>query len=89
MVLEPEYSASPSAQAVPTKARDTTVLRTLVEHTIFKGTLRRRPWHIINRMEAVGGELNAFTTKEETTVYTIFPQGNAARAIELDGRPGY
>ncbi len=34
-------------------------------------------------MEAVGGELNAFTTKEETTVYTIFPQGNAARAIEL------
>lgn len=55
----------------------------LVEHTIFKGTLRRRPWHIINRMEAVGGELNAFTTKEETTVYTIFPQGAAARAIEL------
>ena len=55
----------------------------LVEHTIFKGTLRRRPWHIINRMEAVGGELNAFTTKEETTVYTIFPRGNANRAIEL------
>jgi len=55
----------------------------LVEHTIFKGTLRRRPWHIINRMEAVGGELNAFTTKEETTLYTIFPQGSAARAIEL------
>lgn len=55
----------------------------LVEHTIFKGTLRRRPWHIINRMEAVGGELNAFTTKEETTLYTIFPQGTAARAIEL------
>lgn len=55
----------------------------LVEHTIFKGTIRRRPWHIINRMEAVGGELNAFTTKEETTLYTIFPQGSAARAIEL------
>lgn len=55
----------------------------LVEHMIFKGTQRRRPWHIINRMEAVGGELNAFTTKEETTLYTIFPQGSAARAIEL------
>lgn len=55
----------------------------LVEHTIFKGTMRRRPWHIINRMETVGGELNAFTTKEETTVYTVFPQGAAARAIEL------
>ena len=55
----------------------------LVEHTIFKGTGRRSSWHIINRMEAVGGELNAFTTKEETVVYTVFPAGNDARAIEL------
>lgn len=55
----------------------------LVEHTIFKGTSRRSPWHIINRMEAVGGELNAFTTKEETTVYSIYPAGNTARAAEL------
>ncbi len=55
----------------------------LVEHTIFKGTEKRSSWHIINRMEAVGGELNAYTTKEETTVYSIFPSGNAARAIEL------
>lgn len=54
-----------------------------VEHTIFKGTTHRRPWHINNRMEAVGGELNAFTTKEEITVYTIFPRGHLARAAEL------
>ncbi|MDE6526957.1 MAG: insulinase family protein [Muribaculaceae bacterium] len=54
-----------------------------VEHTIFKGTRRRSSWHVINRMEAVGGELNAFTTKEETVVYSIFPSGNASRAIEL------
>lgn len=54
-----------------------------VEHTIFKGTARRSSWHIINRMEAVGGELNAYTTKEETVVYSIFPSGNAPRAIEL------
>jgi len=54
-----------------------------VEHTIFKGTERRSSWHIINRMEAVGGELNAFTTKEETVVYSIFPSGAAARAAEL------
>jgi peptidase, M16 family len=54
-----------------------------VEHTIFKGTQRRSSWHIINRMEAVGGELNAFTSKEETVVYSIFPSGNAPRAIEL------
>ncbi len=54
-----------------------------VEHTIFKGTRRRRSWHIINRMESVGGELNAYTTKEETVVYSVFPAGNASRAIEL------
>ena len=54
-----------------------------VEHTIFKGTSRRSSWHIINRMEAVGGELNAFTTKDETVVYSAFPAGNLARAAEL------
>lgn len=54
-----------------------------VEHTIFKGTARRRSWHIINRMEAVGGELNAYTTKEETTLYSVFPYGNLNRAVEL------
>lgn len=54
-----------------------------VEHTIFKGTGRRRACHIINRMESVGGELNAFTSKEETYVYTIFPNGNLGRAVDL------
>ena len=38
-----------------------------VEHVLFKGTTTRDSWHINNRMESVGGELNAFTTKEETT----------------------
>lgn len=54
-----------------------------VEHTIFKGTGRRRAGHIINRMEAVGGDLNAFTSKEETNVYSVFPRGNLSRAIDL------
>lgn len=54
-----------------------------VEHTIFKGTARRRACHIINRMEAVGGELNAFTSKEETNVYSVFPRGHLSRAVEL------
>lgn len=54
-----------------------------VEHTIFKGTARRSAWHILNRMEAVGGELNAFTSKEETTVYTAFPAAQLSRAAEL------
>lgn len=54
-----------------------------VEHTIFKGTAHRRSWHIINRMESVGGELNAYTTKEETVLYSVFPSGNLNRATEL------
>lgn len=54
-----------------------------VEHTIFKGTQRRSSWHIINRMESVGGELNAFTTKEDTVVYSAFPKGSLIRAVEL------
>ncbi len=54
-----------------------------VEHTIFKGTHRRSSWHIINRMENVGGELNAFTTKEDTVVYTTFPKGALSRAVDL------
>ena len=54
-----------------------------VEHTIFKGTGRRRACHIINRMESVGGDLNAYTSKEETNVYSVFPRGHLARAIDL------
>ena len=54
-----------------------------VEHTIFKGTTRRRSWHINNRMERVGGELNAYTTKECTTLYTVFPSRHLSRAVEL------
>lgn len=54
-----------------------------VEHTVFKGTTRRRACHINGRMEAVGGDLNAFTTKEETAIYTVFPRGNLSRAVEL------
>lgn len=54
-----------------------------VEHTIFKGTASRRSSSIINCMETVGGELNAYTTKEETYVYSVFPTGNAGRAVKL------
>ncbi|MDE7025682.1 MAG: insulinase family protein [Paramuribaculum sp.] len=54
-----------------------------VEHTIFKGTLHRRAGHILNRMESVGGELNAYTTKELTMLYSVFPPGNMQRALEL------
>ena len=54
-----------------------------VEHTIFKGTTHRRAWHILNRMERVGGELNAYTTKEGTMIYSVFPHVHLPRAIDL------
>lgn len=54
-----------------------------VEHTIFKGTVHRSRWHISNRMEKVGGELNAYTTKEETVIYTVAPQGYVDRSMQL------
>jgi predicted Zn-dependent peptidase len=54
-----------------------------VEHTIFKGTTHRRAWHILNRMETVGGELNAYTTKEGTMLYSVFPSQYMERAVEL------
>lgn len=53
------------------------------EHMLFKGTAKRRAHHIINRMENVGGELNAYTNKEETVIYTIFLEEHMERAVEL------
>lgn len=54
-----------------------------VEHMIFKGTTHRRAWHILNRMESVGGDLNAFTQKEETTIYTTCLKEDFRRAVDL------
>ena len=54
-----------------------------VEHMLFKGTDKRKVHHILNRMETVGGELNAYTTKEETFLYTVCLQDDIERAIEL------
>ena len=53
------------------------------EHMMFKGTEKRRAWHIINRMETVGGDLNAYTNKEETVVYAAFMKEHFNRAAEL------
>lgn len=56
-----------------------------VEHTIFKGTWKRKSAAISARMEAIGGELNACTSKEDTIIYTSAPAGYSERAIELLG----
>lgn len=56
-----------------------------VEHMLFKGTSRRRSGHIINRLENVGGELNAFTSKEETVVYAAVLREHLEKAVDLIG----
>lgn len=54
-----------------------------IEHSIFKGTRKRRAFHVLSRIEDVGGELNAYTTKEETAIYASFLTEYYPRASEL------
>jgi len=54
-----------------------------IEHSVFKGTKKRRAFHVLSRIEDVGGELNAYTTKEETTLYSTFLSQDYERAAEL------
>jgi predicted Zn-dependent peptidase len=54
-----------------------------IEHVIFKGTQKRKSHHIISRLEDVGGELNAYTTKEETCIHASFLKEYMDRTLEL------
>lgn len=54
-----------------------------LEHVIFKGTEKRKAYHILSRLEDVGGELNAYTTKEDTCIYASFLSKDYERALEL------
>lgn len=54
-----------------------------LEHSIFKGTKKRRAFHVLSRLDSVGGELNAYTTKEEICFYASFTNQHTTRAIEL------
>jgi len=54
-----------------------------IEHCIFKGTQKRKSFHILNRLDSVGGDLNAYTTKEETAVYASFLNEYYSRTLEL------
>lgn len=56
-----------------------------VEHLLFKGTKRRSSGQIINKLENVGGELNAFTSKEETVVYAVVLSEHLEKAVDLIG----
>lgn len=54
-----------------------------IEHVIFKGTEKRKAYHVLSRMEDIGAELNAYTTKEETVVHATFLKEHYGRALEL------
>ena len=53
------------------------------EHVTFKGTERRKAWHILNCLESVGGDLNAYTNKEGTVYYSAILKEHIARAADL------
>ena len=65
------------------EAPDEEGLAHFCEHVSFKGTSRRRAWHIINSLERVGGDLNAFTNKEETVYYAAVLRDHLPRAVDL------
>lgn len=54
-----------------------------IEHLIFKGTQKRKAYHILSHMENVGGEINAYTGKEDTCIYASFMNTHYARCMDL------
>ncbi len=54
-----------------------------IEHSVFKGTKKRKAFYVLSRIEGVGGELNAYTTKEETVLYSTFLAEYYDRSAEL------
>ena len=60
-----------------------TGLAHFLEHCVFKGTKKRSGIQTISRLDEVGGELNAYTAKEELCLHASFPKQHLARAIEL------
>lgn len=54
-----------------------------IEHNLFKGTKKRKTYHILSRLDDVGGELNAYTTKEETIIHASFLPEHLNRSTEL------
>ena len=85
-----QYVDSPVAHCgiiINTGSRDEALqeqgLAHFIEHTIFKGTRKRKSFHILSRLEDVGGELNAYTTKEETAIHASFLAEYYERTMEL------
>jgi predicted Zn-dependent peptidase len=54
-----------------------------IEHMIFKGTKRRKSFQILSHLENVGGDLNAFTSKEDTCIYASLLVAHTRRTFAL------
>jgi predicted Zn-dependent peptidase len=54
-----------------------------LEHSIFKGTSRRKAYHVLSRLDSVGGELNAYTAKEEICLYASFSKRYLTRTLDI------
>ncbi len=65
------------------EAEDEYGIAHFIEHCIFKGTNKRRAYQINNRLDNLGGELNAYTTKEETVIHATTLKADFHKAIEL------
>ena len=85
--VEPEATVSYVGLGVRVGSRDEGLrwhgLAHSIEHMLFKGTRLRSSSQIIERMESVGAELNAYTTKEETMLYAIAPSRYARRSLHM------
>lgn len=65
------------------EGKDQEGLAHFLEHCFFKGTIKRKSSHILSRLDSVGGELNAYTTKEEICIYASFVKNHLNRSAEL------
>lgn len=54
-----------------------------IEHMVFKGTAKRKAYYVLSRLDDVGGELNAYTTKEETAIHASVLKEDFERAVDL------
>ena len=83
----PESPVTHCGLMIKAGARDEPVSKTglahFIEHILFKGTRKRKAYHILNSLEIIGGELNAYTTKEETCIHASVMNRYTDRATEL------
>ena len=77
------YSALAIRSGTRNEDADRSGIAHMTEHMLFKGTARRTPQQISNRLEMLGGELNAYTAKEETVLYSTVLKEDTAKAVDL------